>query len=50
MVDQIKWGEMGGIFGTCQKEMYQLGRPRCRWEYNIKTHMMDVDWIYVAEG
>jgi hypothetical protein len=30
-----------------------LGRPRCRWEDNIKmypkkTEWMDVDWIYLV--
>jgi hypothetical protein len=32
-----------------------LGRPRRRWEYNIKMHLREiglegVDWIYLAQG
>jgi hypothetical protein len=32
-----------------------LGRPRCRWEYNIKMDLQEVgcggmDWIGLAQG
>jgi hypothetical protein len=26
-----------------------LGRPRCRWEDNIKTDLREVDWIGLAQ-
>jgi hypothetical protein len=37
---------------TCGKEL--LGRPRCRWENNIKTDLQEVgccvmDWIKLAQ-
>jgi hypothetical protein len=36
------------------EEKRQLGRPRCRWEDNIKIYLQEVgcggtDWIYVVE-
>ena len=58
--DQIKKSEMGGTCSTYGGEekilmgkpegQIPLGRPRCRWEDNIKMDLQevrcgDVDWI-----
>jgi hypothetical protein len=37
------------------EEKRSLGRPRCRWEYNIKMNLQevgfgDMDWIELAQN
>jgi len=65
--DEIKKNEMGGacsVYGG-RRGIYRvlvekpegkipLGRPKCRWNYNIKMHLQEVeievmDWIELAQ-
>jgi hypothetical protein len=31
------------LFGNPEKKQ-SLGRPRCRWEYNIKMDLKEIEW------
>jgi hypothetical protein len=50
-------GEVRGVYGVLvgkPKEKRPLGRPRCRWEDNIKTDLQEVgfgsmEWIELAQ-
>jgi hypothetical protein len=42
------------ILGGKPEEKRPLGRPRCRWEDNIKMHLREIgsgsrDWIHLAQ-
>jgi hypothetical protein len=65
--DKIQKNEMGGACSAyvrgerCDRVLVEkpegkkpLGRPRCRWEYNIKIYLKEVgcrvmDWIDLAQ-
>jgi hypothetical protein len=45
-------GEVRGAYNILVRrpeERRPLGRPRCRWEDNIKMELRDVDCIYWAQ-
>jgi hypothetical protein len=63
--DQLEKNKMGGACSAERRGVYRIlvgkpevkrpfGRPRCRWEDNIKTDLKEVgcagvDWIDVSE-
>ena len=42
------YGERRGVYRVSvgkPEEKRPLGRPRCRWEYNIKKNLQEVGWL-----